>query len=62
MAKFEDPEVIRGWFELVHNTTAKNGIYPADICNFDETGFMKGVMATAMVVTGSDGRTKAKSI
>ena len=25
-AKCEDPEVIRGWFELVHNTIVKYGI------------------------------------
>jgi hypothetical protein len=61
-AKCEDPEVIRGWFELVRNTIAKYGINDADIYNFDETGFMMGVISTGMVVTSSDGRTKAKRI
>ena len=61
-AKCEDPEVIRGWFDLVRNTIAKYGINDADIYNFDETGFMMGVISTAMVVTSSEGRVKAKKI
>jgi hypothetical protein len=61
-AKCEDPEIIRGCFELVHNTIAKYGINDADIYNFDETGFMIGIISTAMVVTTSDGRANAKKI
>jgi hypothetical protein len=61
-AKCEDPEVIRGWFELVRNTIAKYGINDTDIYNFDETGFMMGVISTGMVVTSSDGRAKAKRV
>jgi hypothetical protein len=61
-AKCEDPAIIRSWFELVRNTIAKYGINDADIYNFDETGFMMGVISTAMVVTSSDGRTNAKRI
>ena len=61
-AKCEDPEVIRSWFELLRNTIAKYSIYEADIYNFDETGFMMGVISTAMVVTISDGRAKAKKV
>jgi hypothetical protein len=61
-AKCEDPEVIRGWFELVRNTIVKYSINDADIYNFDETGFMMGVISTAMVVTSSDGRENAKRI
>jgi hypothetical protein len=61
-AKCEDPDVIRSWFELVRNTITKYGIHDADIYNFDETGFMMGVISTAMVVTSSDGRSKAKRI
>jgi hypothetical protein len=59
-AKCEDPEVIRGWFELVKNVVAKYGICDTDIYNFDETGFMMGVISTGMVVTSSDGRAQAK--
>jgi hypothetical protein len=61
-AKCEDPILIQGWFLLLKNTIAKYGIVDADIYNFDETGFMMGVISTAMVVTSSEraGRAKAK--
>ena len=55
-AQCEDPEIIRGWFALVRNKIAKYGIQEADIYNFDETGFMMGVISTAMVVTSSERR------
>jgi hypothetical protein len=61
-AKCEDPEVIRGWFEFVRNTIAKYRVCDKDIYNFDETGFMMGVISTGMVVISSDGRAKAKTI
>src|SRR3984957_1068802 len=61
-AKCEDLEVIRGWFKLVRNTIAKYRICEEDIYNFDETGFMMGVISTGMVVTSSDGRARAKKI
>jgi hypothetical protein len=38
----EDPQVIKGWFELVKNTINKYGIIPEDIYNFDEAGFQMG--------------------
>ncbi|KAL0940508.1 transposase [Colletotrichum truncatum] len=41
-------QVIRGWFSLVKNIIAKYGIADADIYNFDETGFMMGVIASGM--------------
>src|ERR1700712_1699765 len=53
-AKCEDPEIIRAWFLLVRNTTAKYGIVDEDIYNFDETGFQTGVIATAKVVTATE--------
>ena len=59
-AKCEDPKVIREWFALVHNTKAKYGILDDDSYNFDETGFMMGIIIPAMVVTTSDGRGRAK--
>jgi hypothetical protein len=61
-AQCEDPAIIRGWFTLVRNTIVKYGIQDADIYNFDETGFMMGVISAAMVVTSSDGRVKAKKV
>jgi len=59
-AQCEDPEVIGRWFNLVRNTIAKYGIQDADIYNFDETGFMMGIISTTIVVTSSDGRNRAK--
>jgi hypothetical protein len=46
----------------VANTIAKYRIIESDIYNFDETGFIIGVISTAMVVTSSEraGRAKQK--
>lgn len=56
----EDPELIRGWFQLVRNTMAKYGIAEADVYNFDETGFMMGIISSAMVVTSAERRGRPK--
>ncbi|PHH51621.1 hypothetical protein CFIMG_008617RA00001 [Ceratocystis fimbriata CBS 114723] len=53
-AKCEDPTIIRDWFRLVEDTIAKYGITLVDIYNFDETGFMMGLIASGMVVTGAE--------
>jgi hypothetical protein len=55
-ARCEDPVVILDWFRLIQNTITKYGIQEADIYNFDETGFMMGVISTAMVVTSIERR------
>jgi hypothetical protein len=57
----EDPEIIYGWFALVRNTIAKYGIQEADIYNFDEIGFLMGVISTMLVVTGSGRRGRRKT-
>ncbi|KAJ3454531.1 hypothetical protein MRS44_013131 [Fusarium solani] len=44
------------------NTIANYGIDLADIYNFDEVGFLMGVIASGMVVTGSERREKPKSV
>ncbi|RYC80880.1 hypothetical protein BFJ63_vAg16228 [Fusarium oxysporum f. sp. narcissi] len=61
-AKCEDPTIIRNWFKLVQNTIAKYGIQSEDIWNFDETGFMMGVISSGMVVTGSERLGRPKSV
>ncbi|RYC80031.1 hypothetical protein BFJ63_vAg17088 [Fusarium oxysporum f. sp. narcissi] len=61
-AKCEDPTVIRNWFRLVANVIAKYGIRSDDIWNFDETGFLMGMIASGMVVTGSERRSKPKLV
>ena len=59
-AKCEDPKVIGEWFALVQNVKAKYGIVEDGIYNFDETGFMMGIIFAGMVVTTSDGLGRAK--
>jgi len=61
-AQNEDPEIIHAWFALIRNTIAKYGIQDADVYNFDETGFMMGIVSTAMVVTSSERSGKRKRI
>ncbi|RKK79343.1 hypothetical protein BFJ71_g16262 [Fusarium oxysporum] len=61
-AKCEDPTIIRNWFRLVANVIAKYGIRPDEIYNFEETGFMMGVIASGMVVTGAERRGRPKAV
>jgi hypothetical protein len=44
----------------VENTITKYGIDATDIYNFDETGFMMGVISTGMVVTSAERSSNAK--
>ena len=53
-AKYEDPALIRPWFELIRNTIRKYSILDIDIYNFDKTGFQIGVILTAKVITGAE--------
>ncbi|KAL9565161.1 hypothetical protein ACKAV7_010806 [Fusarium commune] len=61
-ARCEDPTIIRNWFRLVQNTIAKYGIRSDDIYNFDETGFMMGMIGSGIVITGAERRGKPKSV
>lgn len=58
----EDPEVIQDWFRLIENTKAKYGILDEDSYNFDETGFVMGMISTGAVVTGSGRRGRPKAL
>jgi hypothetical protein len=58
----EDPDVICGWFRLVENVVKKYGINEADIYNFDETGFMMGVISSCTVVTSAERRGRPKLV
>ena len=58
-AKYEDRKAIREWFNLVRNIKAKHGILDDNTYNFNETGFMIGIIHAGMVVISSNGR-KAK--
>jgi hypothetical protein len=57
----EDPELIGARFRLVENMRTKYNVLDCDFYNFDETGFMIGVICARMVVTRADryGRSKA---
>ena len=56
----EDPEVIENWFQLIQDTIMKYRIDESDIWNFDETGFMMGVISPVIVVTTLDRQGRAK--
>lgn len=58
----EDPELISKWFKLYKSVRDKYGIVDADIWNFDETGFMMGIIHAHMVVTRAERRGRAKKI
>ena len=58
----EDPAIIEPWFRLVHNMREKYGIQDGDFYNFDETGFMMGMVRPGMVITRADRVGKPKSI
>jgi len=60
-AQCEDPVIIGDWFKLVRNIIRKYGIQEVDIYNFDEAGFLMGVIATAKVVTSSESRNRPKT-
>src|SRR6478736_5126281 len=61
-AKCEDPTIIRGWFRLVENTIAKYGIQLDDMWNFDETGFMMGMIEPGMVITSLERQGMPKKV
>ena len=58
----EDPDLIGAWFRLVANMRAKYAIQDSDFYNFDETGFMMGVICGNMVVTHADRRGRGKQL
>ncbi|KAJ6261370.1 hypothetical protein Dda_4040 [Drechslerella dactyloides] len=59
-AKCEDPDLIQKWFQLLQAIKAKYGITDSNIYNFDEIGFVMGMISTTTVVTGAEIRDKAK--
>jgi DDE superfamily endonuclease len=60
-AKCEDPTIVQQWFDLVRNVISKYGIEESDIYNFDETGFIMGMLSTAKVVTSSERHGKPRT-
>ncbi|KAJ8062142.1 hypothetical protein OCU04_008701 [Sclerotinia nivalis] len=58
----EDPKLIEEWFRLISNMQAKYGILDSDFYNFDETGFMMGIIYIAMVVISAERCGRSKSV
>jgi len=58
----EDPKLIGAWFRLVENMRAKYGVLDCDFYNFDETGFMMGMICPVMVITRADRRGRGKAV
>ena len=58
----EDPNVINAWFTLVKNMKAKYGIVDCDLYNFDETGFMIGMIEPTMIVTRAERTGRRKKV
>jgi hypothetical protein len=58
----EDPKLIGDWFWLYQNMRAKYGVVDTDIYNFDETGFMMGVICPGIVITRADRRGRGKAV
>src|SRR5450432_4626080 len=61
-AKYEDPKVIREWFQSIESTITEYGIQEEDIYNFDETGFQIGVISTTKVITSAERSNRPISI
>ena len=43
--------MLNKWFKLIGDTITRYSIPPDDIYNFDETGFVIGLVSTAKVIT-----------
>jgi hypothetical protein len=58
----EDPDLLDGWFRLFFEMRSKFGILDCDLYNFDETGFMTGVICPSMAVARSDRRGRGRTV
>ncbi|APA09832.1 hypothetical protein SS1G_05945 [Sclerotinia sclerotiorum 1980 UF-70] len=58
----EDPKLIEEWFRLISNMRVKYGIVDSDFYNFDETGFMMGIICPGMVATNAERNGRSKAI
>jgi len=61
-AKCESPELIKGWFERVHDTIQQYGILAEDIYNMDETGFKMGHISTSKVICSAEIRQRCARV
>ena len=49
-AMAQEPEILRGWFELFESIKRQYQIQDEDIYNMDEKGFMQGFIAKLRVI------------
>jgi hypothetical protein len=49
-AQCEDPKIIKGWFDCLQQIQMQYSISHEDIYNFDEIGFVMGLIATTKVI------------
>jgi hypothetical protein len=56
------PELISAWFRLVENIRVKYSVLDCNFYNFDETGFMIGVICSVIVVIRADRRSRSKAV
>ena len=61
-ASCEDPDAINAWFRLVANIKTKHGIVDDDFYNFDETGFMIGMIVSSMIVSRAERKERSNKI
>jgi hypothetical protein len=61
-AKCEDLIIIYSWFRLIENIIAKYGIRLDNIWNFNETGFIIGMIEPGIVVTGAYRQGRPKQV
>ncbi|USP82168.1 hypothetical protein yc1106_09442 [Curvularia clavata] len=61
-ALYEDPVLIKSWFELVEQTKAKYSICDEDVYNFNEAGFSIGKITTQLIITASERRGRPKAV
>ena len=54
--------MLGAWFRLVENIRAKYGVTDSDFYNFDETGFIIGMICPTMVIIRIDRRSKGKTV
>ena len=58
----EDPELLGAWFQLVANMREKYSVLDCDFYNFDETGFIIGIICASIVVTRANRRGRGKAV
>lgn len=62
LAKTEDIPVMDKWLSLIRDTLQRYGIQTAEMYNFDETGFMMGIIKGFYMIIRSDRRGNGRHV